>query len=78
MEFNMSFFKQKMFWIDTIIPTIIGVFLFFFLPHIKNPTWEQALDPARVILVFLTCLTISIIRYKFFKKNTSNKNTPTK
>ena len=74
----MKFIKTWIFWVDTIIPTLIGIPIFFVLPTVKNPTWEQALDPARVILVFLTCLTISIIRYKFLKKNTSNKNTPTK
>ena len=73
----MKFIKTWIFWVDTIIPTFIGIPIFFVLPTVKNPTWEQALDPARVAGVFLTCLTISIIRYKYFKQATKTHFSPT-
>ena len=64
----MKFFTQPMFWIDTICSTIVSIFLVFVLPFYKNPSLEQALEPSRVFMLFIICFTISIIRYKFFKK----------
>ncbi len=72
----MKFIKTWIFWVDTIIPTLIGIPIFFVLPTVKNPTWDQALDPYRIFSVFIICFIISFIRYKYFKKETNPQNLP--
>ena len=73
----MKFIKTWIFWVDTIIPTLIGIPIFFVLPTVKNPTWEQALDPYRIFSVFIICFIISFIRYKYFKQATKTHFSPT-